>query len=163
MSNPAAARSSTFNPYRTQRLHGPHVREEAVFQKCPLPPERALSGLSWEFAGSDRGSPPGMGSTLGTGISPRGPPTVTRGEGPKVLDCCTTDSFWEPFWYPFLGPTRTQFYKKYQNGVPQSCQKGGRLLAQQSPNNPPQQSPPKPILNRLWPPGDCAIVHCKES
>ena len=97
--SPAAARSSTFNSHRTKRLHGPHFREEAVFRKCPLPPERALSGLSWEFAGSDRGSPPGMGSTLGTGISPRGPPTVTRGEGPKVLDCCTPDSFWEPFWH----------------------------------------------------------------
>ena len=72
MSNPAAARSSTFNPYRTQRLHGPHFREEAVFQECPLPPERALSGLSWEFAGSDRGSPPGNGMDTGSRHLPAG-------------------------------------------------------------------------------------------
>ena len=72
---------------------------------CPLPghasPERALSGLSWAFPGSDRGSvarPPGMGWTLRTGISPRGPPKVARGEVPKVVDCRTMDSFWVPFW-----------------------------------------------------------------
>ena len=65
MSNPAAARSSTFNPHRTKRLHGPHFREEAVFRKCPLPPERALSGLSWEFAGSNRRYPPGYGVDTG--------------------------------------------------------------------------------------------------
>ena len=80
-------------------------------------PYRASRGSS---PGATVAPPPGMGWTLGTGISPRGPPTVTRGEGPKVLDCCTTDSFWEPFWYPFLGPTCTQFYKKYQNWVPKS-------------------------------------------
>ena len=107
--------------------------------------------------------PPGMGWTLGTGISPRGPPKVTRGEVPKVLYCCATESFWRPFWYPFLDPTCTQFYKKCQNEAPKSCQKGGGLLAQQSPNNLPQQSPPKPILNGLWPPGDWGIVRCKES
>ena len=37
----------------------------AVFHACPLPPERALSGLSWEFAGSDCGSPPGNGMDTG--------------------------------------------------------------------------------------------------
>ena len=105
-------------------------------------PFRASRGRS---PGATVAPPPGMGWTLGTGISPRGPPKVTRGEVPKVLDCRTTDSFWVPFWYPFFGPTCTQFYKKYQNGVPKSCQKGGGLLPQQSPNNPPQQSPPKPI------------------
>ena len=56
--------------------------------------------------------PPGMGWTLRTGISPRGPPKLARGEIPKVLDCRTTDPFWVPFWYPFFGPTCTQFYKK---------------------------------------------------
>ena len=63
--SPAAARSSTFNPHRTKRLHVPHFREEAVFRKCPLPPERALSGLSWEFAGSNRRYPPGYGVDTG--------------------------------------------------------------------------------------------------
>ena len=110
-------------------------------------------GAAWTAKEEEpSGTPPGdAAATPGEAGSdaekaPSGPPQqVTRGEGPKVLDCCTTDSFWEPFWYPFLGPTRTQFYKKYQNGVPKSCQKGGRLLPQQSPNNRPQQSPPKPI------------------
>ena len=105
-------------------------------------PFRASRGRS---PGATVAPPPGMGWTLRTGISPRGPPKVTRGEVPKVLDCRTTKSFWVTFWYTFFGPTCTQFYKKYQNGVPKSCQKGGRLLPQQSPNNRPQQSPPKPI------------------
>ena len=78
MSNPVAAPSSTFNPYRTQRLHGPHLREDAVFHKCTLPPERALSGLSWAFPGSGRGSPPGDGMDtadrhLPTGAAQSGP------------------------------------------------------------------------------------------
>ena len=53
---------------------------------------------------------------------PLGSPKVTRGRVPKVPYCCTTESFWSPFWYPFLGTTCTQFYKKLQNGAPKSCQ-----------------------------------------
>jgi len=159
MSNPAAARSSTFNPCRTlRRRHAPlSTHNEPSGCTAPICVRRPSSTsvpslLSGPFRASRGRSPgatvappPGMGWTLRTGISPRGPPKVARGEVPKVLDCRTTDSFWVPFWYPFFNPTCTQFYKKYQNGVPKNCQKGGGLLPQQSPNNPPQQSPPKPI------------------
>ena len=72
-------------------------------------PYRASRGSS---LGATVATPLGMGWTLGTGISPRGPPWVARGEVPKVLDCSTTASFWMPFRYPFLGPTGTQFYLK---------------------------------------------------
>jgi hypothetical protein len=58
---------------------------------------------------------------------PLGSPKVTRGRVPKVLYCCTTESFWRPFWYPFLCRTCTHFYKKLQNEAPKSCQKGGCL------------------------------------
>ena len=53
-------------------------------------PFRASCGRS---PGATVAPPPGMGWTLRTGISPRGPPKVARGEVPKVLDCRTTDSF----------------------------------------------------------------------
>ena len=41
------------------------------------------------------------------GEAPGAPPPPTSPPGrwpgpavPKVLDCCTMDSFWTPFWYP---------------------------------------------------------------
>ena len=72
-------------------------------------PFRAPRG---RLPGATVAPPPGMGWTLRTGISPRGPPKVARGEVPKVPDCRTTDSFWGPFWYPLFRPTCTQFYEK---------------------------------------------------
>ena len=122
MSNLAAARSSTFNPCRTlRRREAPlstHIEQNGctapIFVRRPssasVPsllsgPYRASRGRS---LGATVASPPGMGWTLGTGISPRGPPWVARGEA--LLDCFTTASFWMPFRYPFLGPTGTQFY-----------------------------------------------------
>ena len=110
MSKPAAAPSSTFNPYRTQRLHGPHLREEAVFHKCPLPPERALSGLSWAFAGSDRGSPPGDGMDTADRHLPAGAAQGGPRGGPEsarlfyngiVLDAISVPLF-GPNWHTVL-------------------------------------------------------------
>ena len=73
--------------------------------------ERGLSlGLQPPKAFTREGFSDLLGWTLATGISPRGPPKVARGEVPKVPDCRTTDSFWGPFWYPLFRPTCTQFY-----------------------------------------------------
>ena len=85
-------------------------------------PFRASRGRS---PGATVAPPPGMGWTLRTGISPRGPPKVARGEVPKVLDCRTTDSFWVPFWYPFFRPTCTQFYESSKMGLPKAVKRAG--------------------------------------
>ena len=131
----------------------------------------ALAELGAAWTAEDEppsGTPPRLPPREGDGpwghASPRGGLSeVTRGWVPEVLDCCTTDSFWRPFWYPFLGPTCTQFYKKLQNEAPKRCQKGARLLAQQSRNKRAQQSRWTPIKIMVWPPRACAIVAVKES
>ena len=126
MSSLAAARSSTFNPCRTLRRRQAPLSTHIESSGCTAPicvrrpsstsvpsflsgPFRAPRG---RLPGATVAPPPGMGWTLRTGISPRGPPKVARGEVPKVPDCRTTDSFWGPFWYPLFRPTCTQFYEK---------------------------------------------------
>ena len=134
MSNPAAATGSTSKPCQTMRRRQAPLSTHIEPSGCTAPicvrrpsstsvpsllsgPFRASRGRS---PGATVAPPPGMGWTLRTGISPRGPPKVARGEVPKVVDCRTMDSFGVPMWYPFFTPTCTQFHQKYPNGVPKS-------------------------------------------
>ena len=111
MSNPAAATTSTFNPCQSLRRRQAPLSTHIEPSGCTAPicvrspsstgvpsllsgPFRASRGRS---PGATVAPPPGMGWTLRTGISPRGPPKVARGEVPKVVDCRTMDSFWVSF------------------------------------------------------------------
>ena len=110
MSNPAAATRSTCKPCQTLRRRQAPLSTHIEPSGCTAPicvrtpssasvpsllsgPFRASRGRS---PGATVAPPPGMGWTLRTGISPRGPPKVARGEVPKVVDCRTMDSFGVP-------------------------------------------------------------------
>ena len=137
MSNPVAAPSSTFNPYRTQRLHGPHLREEAVFHKCPLPPERALSGLSWAFAGSDRGSPPGDGMDTADRHLPAGAAQGGPRRGPESARLSYNGLILGAILVPVFQSNLHTVLQKVSKWGPQKLSKGRWIVAptihQQSP------------------------------
>ena len=141
MSNPAAARSSTFNPYRTQRLHGPQLREEAVFHKCPLPPERALSGLSWAFAGSDRGPPPGVGMDTANRHLPAGAAQGDPRGGPESARLSHNGLIFGAILVPLFRPNLQTVLQKVSKWGPQKLSKGRGIVA---PNNPPTIPPNNP-------------------
>ncbi len=138
MSNPAAARSSTFNPYRTQRLHGPHFREEAVFRKCPLPPERALSGLSWEFAGSNRRYPPGNGVDTGNRHLPAGAALGGPRGGPQSARLWYNDIILDAILVPLLGSNLHTVLQKVSKSGTQKLSKGRAFVG---PTNAQQMRP----------------------
>ena len=146
MSNPAAAPRSTFNPYRTQRLHGPHLREEAVFHKCPLPPERALSGLSWAFAGSDRGSPPGDGMDTADRHLPAGAAEGGPRGGPESARLSYNGFILGAILVPPFQANLHTVLRKVAKWASQKLSKGRGIVAPNNPPTIPPNNPPKAYL-----------------
>jgi hypothetical protein len=137
---------STFSPYRTQRLHGPHLREEAVFPKCPLPPERALSGLSWAFAGSDRGSPPGDGMDTGNRHLPAGAAQGDPRGGPESARLSYNGLILGAILVPLFRPNLHTVLQKVSKCGPQKLSKGRGIVAPTIPQQSPPTIPPKAYL-----------------
>ena len=142
----AAAPSSTFNPYRTQRLHGPHLREEAVFHKCPLPSERALSGLSWAFPGSDRGSPPGDGMDTGNRHLPAGAAQGDPRGGPESARLSHNGLILGAILVPLFESNLHKVLQKVSKWGPQKLSKGRGIVGPAIPQQSPPTIPPKAYL-----------------
>ena len=142
----AAAPSSTFNPYRTQRLHGPHVREEAVFHKCALLPERALSGPSWAFAGSDGGSPPGDGMDTADRHLPAGAAQGGPRGGPESARLSYNGFILGSILVPPFQANLHTVLRKVAKWASQKLSKGRGIVAPNNPPTIPPNNPPKAYL-----------------